>query len=73
MQKMTNLQNTNSPDQDKIEVRLREKPQSSEMGQKEMKSTLAELKKGNEITKGSLAEYQTGIFKLLQENVRTNH
>ena len=37
------------------------------MRQKEMEVTLTELKKANEITKESLAEYQTETVKLLQE------
>ena len=37
------------------------------MRQKEMEATLTELKKANEITKESLAEYQTETVKLLQE------
>ena len=37
------------------------------MRQKEMEVTLTELKKANEITKESLAEYQIETVKLLQE------
>ena len=58
---------TNNPNQDKIVVELKEKLRLSEMRQKEMESTLTELKKASEITKGSPAECQTERVKLIQE------
>ena len=65
--KFANAENFNNPNQDKIVVELREKLRSLEMRQKEMEATLTKLKKANEITKESLAEYQTETVKLLQE------
>ena len=63
--KFAYAENTNNSNQDKIVVELREKLRSTEMRQKEMEATFIELK--NEITKESLAEYQTETDKLLQE------
>ena len=40
-------------------MELRKKLKLSEMRQKEMEGTILELKKANEITKQSLAEYKT--------------
>ena len=65
--KFANTENTNNPNQDKVVVELRRKPRSSEMRQKGMEATLTELKKANETTKESLAEYQTETTTLIQE------
>ena len=65
--KFPNTENTNNPDQDKIVAALREYLRSSEMRQKQTEARLTNLKKANEITKESLAEYQAETVKLLQE------
>ena len=63
--KFENAENSNDPNQDKILVELRKKLKLSEMRQKEMEGTILELKKANEITKQSLAEYKAKNVRLI--------